>query len=79
MRNCRRENHFDLDCAKNKNKISTNKESKLNKVCYFSFKNCLNFQYSDDQNSLKIIQPFINPSSCYITVEKFNRFFTQHL
>ena len=37
MRNCRRGNHFDLDCGKNKNKISTNKKSKLNKVDYFSF------------------------------------------
>ena len=35
MRNCRRENHFDLDCAKNK--IATNKKNKLNKVYYFSF------------------------------------------
>ena len=27
MRNCRRENHFDLDCAKNKNKTSKNKKT----------------------------------------------------
>ena len=30
IRNCRRENHFDLDCAKNKNKISANKKNKPN-------------------------------------------------
>ena len=42
--NCRRENHFDLDCVKNKNRISTNKKSKLNKVYYFSFKNYLDFR-----------------------------------
>ena len=38
MRNCR-ENHFDLDCVKNKNKISIYKKSKLNKgyLLLFSF------------------------------------------
>ena len=29
MRNRRRENHFDLDCAKSNNKISTNKKFDL--------------------------------------------------
>ena len=70
MRNCRREN-FDLDCANNKNKRSTNKKSKLNKVLLFISKK----SESKEQNCLKIIQPFINPSSCYIAAKKSQQIF----
>ena len=70
MRNCRREN-FDLDCANNKNKRSTNKKSKLNKVLLFISKK----SESKEQNCLKIIQPFMNPSSCYSAAKKSQQIF----
>ena len=70
MRNRRREN-FDLDCANNKSKKSTNKKSKLNKVLLFISKK----SESKEQNCLKITQPFINPSSCYIAAKKSQQIF----
>ena len=35
IKNCRRENHFDIDCVKNKNKISTKQAKKKDYLLLF--------------------------------------------
>ena len=88
MRNGRRENHFGLDCVKNKNKISTNKKTIQIKITFrfviFSiFKiiwimNLNNLHNPNNKIPWRKLSTFwrqLSPFSCYAAVRKFQQIF----